>query len=853
MRPFVARRGYLKPMDKNAIWKWLLTLVLVAGSLVLVTPPSKKIRLGLDLKGGTSFTVAIDEQRIRDDLKAAGQYTTDEAIDKQVQKVLDGASDRALEVLRNRVDNLGIAEPIIYKAKDNRIVIQLPGVDEKKRKEAEESIKSVAFLEFRMVHERNETLVGDLFTKDLAPPGYVPAGGNARYCYRPDADAAVPADPVAAKAALARFHAPPGFEFMLQKDDVDGETVYRPHFVRKRRELSGERLKDAAVDYRTLGQPVVSINFDAEGAKIFSDVTSAYAPGGIKNPDPNGSRQLAIVLDGTLYSAPAIREAIHGGRAEISGSFTLAEAQHLSNVLRSGALPAPVEIVEKRFVAPSLGTDSIRSGVRAALLGACGVLVFMAGYYMLCGLVADIAMLMNLVLLPLGMVIAAGFMGVFVRESSGSAGQLPVLTLPGIAGLILSIGMAVDANVLIFERMREESGTGKRLWSAVQAGFDRAFITIFDSNITTLLTAVILFIFGSGPVRGFAVTLSAGIIVSMYTALVVSKLVFGLFARHSQAKEFRMLQIVKQPHFDFLRHWKGATALSAAIIVVSWAYLGYWANTKPGRIFGVDFTGGSSVTFTFEEGRRVPVDQVRKVLDAAQLKEAHIQYQKEVEKGEDKYLHVKTGGDPVAGEHPISVVRGALTNGFPEANFSVVSEDEVGAQVGSELKSRAAWSIILALIGIIVYISWRFEFGFALGAIAALAHDVLVTAGVFVLCGRQMSLTTVAALLTIVGYSVNDTIVLFDRIRENVKLKKQGTFTEICNLSVNQTLSRTVLTTLTTLITVVMLLVFGGGAINDFALALFIGLIAGTYSTIYIATPVALLWHRGKTPEFSSK
>ncbi len=839
-------------MDKHALWKWLLLIGLVSFSMWIVTPPKEKIQLGLDLKGGTSFIVKIDEQAIKDDILAHEPDISAEDLKKNLTKVLNGAQDRSVEVIRNRIDSLGISEPVIYPGKDNRIIIQLPGVNEAKRKEAEASIKNLASLKFRMVNENNRELVSKLFDNNLAPEGYKIVNVDGESYYMRDKKS-LPDEKMDAAYYVRRgkFHSPRKSELLLEENIVNGEKVYRPVFVNRRNELSGDNLKDAWADLSpTTGRSVIKLKFNGKGTKKFAACTSAYAPGGVRNPNPNNYRQLAIVLDGTLYSAPRINDAIYSGSAEISGSFTTVEAKRLANVLCAGSLPAPVKIVETRFVDPSLGNDSINSGIRAILLGAVTVIVFMLIYYMFCGLVANIALALNMILLPLGMIVAAGFLSMG-QTGGGGVIKLPVLTLPGIAGILLTIGMAVDANVLIFERIREESKSGKKLWSSITSGYDRAFITIMDANLTTLLTGVILFIFGSGPIRGFAITLCAGIIVSMYTALVVTKMLFATVANKKSEKALKMLCIIKDSKVDFVAMRKFAAIISISLIVVTWAVMIFQGVKNPSNIFGVDFTGGASITYTFD--KRVDVDVVRAALDKAGVKDANIQYQTELEKGGDSFLLIKASNITVGGEKTSVAVEKCMNDNFASAGFAAAQVDEVGPQIGKELKGRALKAIIIALLGIVAYVSFRFELGFAVGAIVALTHDVLITVGLYTLFGRQLSLPIVAALLTIVGYSVNDTIVVFDRIREDLKLKRSMSFKDICNLSINQTLSRTILTSFTTLITVVMLLVFGGGAIFDFALALCIGIVVGTYSSIFVATPIVLLWYRDKKPDLGGK
>jgi SecD/SecF fusion protein len=837
--------------DKNAIWKWLVLLLAVTGSLIFVSPPSEKISLGIDLAGGTSFTLELDNNKVIEDIKIDSPDFAEADVQRELKRRMDGAQERALEVIRNRVDAIGGREPIIYPFKDNRIIVQLPEASEKEAKQAEATLKSAAFLEFRVVYKDNSERVDKMLQNNMAPPAYeiVESSIGTLYKRSDDYSARIKEEGVAAR--VSRFNTPsPSFELLMQKETADGQVFYRPYFVERRTRVSGDNLKDAKVDYGTMNDAVVSIRFDAQGAKKFKNITRDLAPGGALNPGQDTYRQLAIVLDGTLYSAPRINEAISGGSAQIEGSFTTEEAHFLANVLKAGSLPVPVKIVEKREVSASLGKDSVDSGIRAVIYGGIAVLVFMAIYYMSCGIIANLALLLNLILLPLGMVIAAGFLSIFATDAvSQGKVSLPVITLPGIAGILLTIGMAVDANVLIFERIREENRAGKSLWNAINAGYDRAFVTIMDANLTTLLVGIILFVFGSGPIRGFAVTLCAGIMMSMFTALVVTKLFFGVAGSVFKMKTIKMMCIVKDTAIDFVSKRKFAAVFSVVVIVLSWSMLVTRGVKSPGEILGVDFTGGSALVFKYDT--ELEIGAIRDGLTEKGIDSSMIQYQKALDGGSGPRLQIIVGEDLINGEKPSDLVKSVLVDAHSELGFQLEQEDRVEGQVGKELTRRALLALGLSMVGIIIYISWRFELGFALAAIAALLHDVLFTVGVYCLFGRQLSLPIVAALLTIVGYSVNDTIVVFDRIREDIRLLRNKSFKEICNISINQTLSRTLLTSMTTLLTVVMLLVFGGGAINDFALALCIGVIVGTYSSIFVATPVVLLWYRDKRPGFS--
>jgi len=455
--------------------------------------------------------------------------------------------------------------------------------------------------------------------------------------------------------------------------------------------------------------------------------------------------------------------------------------------------------------------------VVAGIAGLALVAVFMAAYYLRAGIIAVEVLCLNVLFL-------FGILTIFKFT----------LTLPGIAGIILTVGIAVDANVLIFERLREELRKGKTLPAALEAGFDRATGTIIDANVTTLITALVLTWLGTGPVKGFGVTLSAGIITSVFSAVFVSRLIFDALLRYGKLEKLRMLSMVRQTEIDFLSFKWPAIGLSLAVILA-----GVVVAAKKGKeVYGVDFSGGDALTLGFLE--KAEVSQVRGVLEGAGLRESLIQYQAELH-GKGEVLMLKVPFE--AGEKAMI----ALKEGFPKADFSLLKKDAVGGTVGKELQWTAIKGLLVASLGILIYVTMRFEFAYAVGAIIALLHDVLICLAFFFFTDRQLSLPAIGALLTIAGYSINDTIVVFDRIREEFKLKteKYG-FQRLINLSVNETLSRTLLTSLTTFLAAIALYMFGGGVINDFSFILVVGVITGTYSSVFIASPVLLLWHPSK-------
>jgi SecD/SecF fusion protein len=708
-----------------------------------------RIRLGLDLQGGTSFLVEMDTNRLA---QAADAST---------------ALSHAVEVLRKRVDKFGVAEPLIQPQGNNRILIQLPGLSAADQESAKAAIQRAAFLEFRLVSPTSE--------QDI-------------------------------KEGIVQ----PGYEILKRKERMrNGQERTEEVEVRKRAEMTGSGIKSAMVVRGNLGEPEIHFTLDSQGAERFAQITREHV-----------HERLAIVLDGELYSAPVIQTPIETGSGQITGQFDNREAFELANVLEN-PLRAPLSIVESREVDPTLGKDSIRSGISAAIYGTLAVSAFMIVYYLAAGLVANVALVANIVIL-LGVMCSVG----------------TTLTLPGIAGIVLTIGMAVDANVLIYERIREESAKGKSLRGAIAAGYARAFGTIFDSNLTTLISSVILMYMGTGSIKGFGVTLTIGVTASMFTSLVITRLIFDFLLDRGWLKSLPMLHLVRASKIDFMKVAKPAFAVSWLLIVLG---IGYGLHRGEGA-FGVDFLGGDTAIFAFEQ--KPGEAAVRSVLTKAGIKDPRIQFQKDLTSGRET-LRV----DSATGTS--GKVKATLFE-MKDAKFRLLGQDHIGATVGKEIQKSAVIAGLLALFGILIYVAVRYEFSFAVGAVVAIMHDILMTTGWYLLSGREFNATTVAALLTIIGFSINDTIVIFDRIREDLKLGVRGTFREVMNQALNQTLSRTIITSGTVFLATFSLYIFGGGAINDFAFAFLVGIITGTYSSIYIASALVLWWHKGQRPHIGA-
>ena len=841
---------------RNNIWKWMVLALIAVISFYVCNPPREKVRLGLDLNGGTSFTLGVDTARLAESLIAADPALTNTpgAVEKKIEETLAGCDERVIRVIRRRVDAMGTNEPVIQGLKNHRLLVQLPGADENVRKAAKANLQNAAYLEFRLTHPKNDQLVAKLLAKDVAPEGYVKKGNG----YGRAANWGEISRQPGYAARLAAFETPDArYSFMLEDN---GDGTFSPNFVARTTEprVTGEDLVSAAVQRDpTAGGLSIGFRLSSEGGRKFSTLTRNYKAHGPKNPSDRG-RQLAIILDGQLISAPVINSEI-GMSGEITGRFDARSAKKLADELNAGALPAPLHILAETTVAPTVGEDAIHAGLVAASLGFALVAIFMFVYYWGAGLVADIALFLDVALLPTALVLVANVLGVFAHDPSmggGGSMQLPVLTMPGIAGLVLTLGMAVDANVLIFERIREEFQRGKAAGEAVSNGYGRAFAAIFDSNLTTIITGVILFVVGTGPVRGFAITLTAGVCISMFTAVVVTRLVFDHCVNPDRVKPFRMMQFFKSPSFDFARLYRPAFIASFAVIVVSIAVFAVRLANNKADVLSVDLTGGTSIVYGLDEKEKPAVADIRAALNEFD-NAAVIQYQQGV--GATTLL-VKTGetaetqkGQALEGHDVGAHVTKLLQAKFPKASFRADSVDEVGSMVGADLKKSGTYAVLFSLVAILVYIGFRFQFGFGLGAIVALAHDALISLGLFSLCGRQVSLIVITALLTIIGYSVNDTVVVFDRIREMLRHEKRLGFRELCNASLNACLGRTVITSVTTFFAVLALFAFGDGSIFDFALIMLFGVVAGTFSSMFIATPVMYWWYKGKRPDVDAE
>ncbi len=856
-------------MPKGLRWKFALMFVLIICSVALVLPAfykdtpdwfkkyvySEGLKLGLDLQGGMHLILEVDvDQAIKNavelsaqELKATLKHknitlvrrksaepgTVAFAIpnksaleqvketiqkefpdleilqikedgrfptivlglsEKEKQFIKDHSVEQSLEIIRNRIDQFGVTEPVIVRQGKNKIVVQLPGVKDPKR--ALKLIGQTAQLEFKLVDDEAGVDLGALI-QQAVKSGQVP----------PDADAKT------LNAALkGRLPKGDAIYFLKEVDSRTGRVTKRPLLLKERTLMTGDAVKTAHVRIGgAYNEPYVALDFTDRGAKIFAKIT-----------EENVGKRLAIVLDGVVRSAPVIREKIGGGHAQITGSFTHEEASDLAIVLRAGALPAPVKIIQNVTVGPSLGRDSIQRGLMSGFLGAAFVIIFMIIYYRLSGLIADVAMILNLLFL---MAVLSLFQA--------------TLTLPGIAGIILTIGMGVDSNVLIFERMREEKALGKPLKAYIDGGYDKAFWTIVDAHVTTLITALALFLFGTGPIKGFAVTLSAGIVINLFTAIFGTRIVYDFMLSKGWLRDLSFLKIIGKTNIDFINLRKVAFVISGALVALG--LVAFVQIYRGAANLGVDFAGGTMIQYKAD--KPFSLSDVRKAIEKAGIKGYALQ---EVAGQNILMVRIKSSTETVGAAE--AAVTAALEKGLPDIKFAIESKAAIGSQVSSELRRKAIIAIAISLAGFIGYLAFRFNISFGVAAAAATFHDVLAVLGIVYLLNREINLLIVTALLTLAGYSLTDTVVVFDRIRENLKRERKKSFAEIINQSVNEMLSRTIITSITTLVVVLSLFFFGGIVIRDFALTLILGIVVGTYSSVFVASPIVYIWHKGKAP-----
>ena len=892
----VSRLGKSDAMRHN--WKLLLILALVVGAVFYLYPTiqfyqldadarqqmehdqpamyydlqKRAINLGLDLQGGIHLVMEVQIEGLE----------PEEARD---------AVDRAQEVIRNRVDQFGVAEPTIQRQGENRIIVELPGLQDVER--AKTLIGQTALLEFQLLEpdvdrdrllQRIDAVLGgtdfgdadasatpdnpandeasasagdtaaDEATAASAPSLFgdtpeteagSPDGGNDGSIF--SASEEVPAvatglltrlvrigsevgvlqrDLAAVKSMLGDSRAqsliPSDVEFVFtsRPEGPEGSRYYFLYLVRVRPEMTGGMIADAQVtigqSVEYMGQPIVDLWTTDDGVRRFRTITGSHI-----------GERLAIVLDGAVYSAPTIQSKIMNGRSIITGSGTQEEAKDLAIVLRAGALPAEVEIIEDRTVGPSLGKDSIEQGRVAGIISMLLVAVFMVLYYRFAGVVANIALGMNVLFV---MSVLAGFHA--------------TLTLPGIAGIILTIGMAVDANVLIFERIREELRAGKTIRAAIDAGYGNALSAIIDANITTFIVGIVLYEFGTGPIRGFALTLCIGIVSSLFTALVVTRTLFNLWTARTSVSSLSIgpVGFLADVKIGFLNLRKIAFGVSGVVLAAGIVSIFAHNGLTP----GIDFAGGTLLELHFDPP--VPVQELRDDLKRVDIDGQIVDLSgseiKQFGTANDVLIRVteEASGTDIA-DGIKATLRTSLA-GSINADW-VRRQEKVGPRIGEELTGAAVRAVLLSLVLILVYMAWRFkQFLYGIAAVAALFHDVILTLGLISILDIEITLVVVAGLLAIVGYSLNDTIVVFDRIRENLLGRRKGSFGETLDRSINECLSRTVVTSATTLMAVVAMMLWGGEVIRDFTITLLIGILVGTYSSMFVASPVLFFGHQ---------
>ena len=854
-----------------------------------------------EVGGGQRLAQIFGTYEMRDKIKPE---SSDDEVIAVIREEAESAISNSFNVLRNRIDRFGVTQPSIQKiGNSGRILVELPGVKEPER--VRKLLQGTASLEFWATYENSEifpflqeantTLAGILGENDTTATAETEAVASAetegtsvdsllneelqnQAADSQEYEQYKKQNPLFAALQPAMFNGrlasgacigyanytdtaqinrwlkmpqiaslfPPEFKaYWTVKPSayIQGGNAYELVAIKAtsrdgQAPLDGGAVTDARVQYgNNGGNPNVSMTMNAEGANIWARMTK-----------DNIGRQIAIVLDGMVYSYPVVNTEITGGSSEITGNFTLEEAEDLANVLKSGKLPAPATIIQEQVVGPSLGAESINAGLISFAIAFLLVLLYMAFFYHGAGLVADVALLCN-VLLLLGSLVSFG----------------AVLTLPGIAGLVLTLGMAVDANVIIYERIKEELRAGKGLSKAIADGYSNAYSAIIDGQLTTIITGIVLFIFGSGPVQGFATTLIIGIITSILTSIFISRLIFE--DRLAKGKNITFdnkftRDLLQNTHFNFLSKRKYTYTISGIVIIICIVSM----FTK-GFTYGVDFTGGRTFVVRFdqpvstEEVREATIaafsaadeaDQTQSYGSAVEVKQFGGESQMKITT-QYKVTEESTEVDAEVEQILYNALKGFFAEDLTLDEFTstlenpngIISSDKVGPTIANDTKSDAIIAVIIALFAIFVYIAVRFKkWTWGFGGVVGLAHTAIIVIGFFSLFSGilpfslDVDQTFIAAILTIIGYAINDTVVIFDRIRESKTLHPKMPLIDNANAALNSTLSRTMNTSLTTLVVMLAIAIFGGEVIRGLAVALVLGIAIGTYASLFIATPL---------------
>lgn len=818
--------------------------------------------------------------------------TSDSEILELIDTEIENAIDRSFNILRTRIDRFGTSQPNIQRIQGSgRIQIELPGVDNQER--VRNLLQGVAKLQFWEVSELNEyggsiEAINTAWVADQQANSSTPeveeidenlsqedSLAKALEQQLADLDPTNPnANNISPLISLMkanyglvydirdtvtinRILQKEEYKRMLPKDikllwgvkpqiaEEDGSEILELYAIKMRRgsneaPLEGDVVTDARQTLDQTSRPAVSMQMNAEGARKWRKLTGE-----------NIRRRIAVVLDDYVYTAPVVNGEIPTGQSEISGNFNIQEAQDLANILKSGSLPAPTQIVEESIIGPTLGKEALNQGLLSMVAGLVIVVLFMIAYYAKGGFVAIAALVFNI------------FFILGILAQLGAA-----LTLPGIAGIVLTIGMSIDANVLIFERIKEELRNGTNLLPAISAGYDKAFSAILDSNVTTFLTGAILYALGQGPVKGFAIVLMIGIACSFFSAVFITRVIVSWMSKKGDKSSISFAtpfakNALSELNIDFLSKRKTAYLISTGIIVVG---LGIAAFN--GLKFGVDFTGGRSYIVAFEqpmaaselkigldnefdgsvEVKTYGANNVLKVTTSYLINEDDAESNLAVE---DK---VKEGISTVTG-----LTFSTDAENLAADQFAITGSSKVGATVADDIKTSSAEAMIVALIAIFLYILVRFrKWQFSLGSIVALIHDTLFVIAAFAIASLlgatfEIDQVFIAAVLTVIGYSINDTVIVFDRIRENIENRGTHNLVKVFNDAINQTLGRTLITSFTTLIVVIVLFVFGGEVLRGFSFALLIGILVGTYSSVFIATPIVVDLIKDQEGELTKK